>query len=590
MIHLLFIFAISFVALFAAFVDYKKYRKMHRAVLLILSGILLLGFIIQPEGWRESDSPRYALLTEGTDFESLNSNRYDSLYSVIPLDSEIKNGVRVQSAELLPMVLPEGSQVDVYGYGINEELPRNYSWNNELSSPEGGILLNFAPSEVEAGRDFEISISVHPASENDSLLIYKDEQLWRNEEVSGDEIGTVSFMDRLDFPGPASYRFEWMFEDSLISESWNIRAVNPERLNISVLLYSPSFEVNYLTSHFAERGHFLQQRTRIGEERFRFDAVNAPTPETNTILENLQQVDLLILDVREFEELVSTQQNQIQDAIERELDVLLIPPVENQIENWQDVFTELAGYELGIEPINRLEERSWTPSNVESTPAEIVRTTLLDFNFTDLPENSTILEKGVGDVPTAVRVQNGNGSVSGHLFYQTYRWLLAGYSDPYNHFWSDYLSRVINREEQIIDYFPKIPVVDKEVVLTSTSYNISNEMTVRSVQKADTLSVPMTAAFDHPNSGTARFWPTNSGWHRAEYSNQNFWFYVYADSWKFDRNYRKHVNTKEQIEQLNIREIEEADLAKNPVSDLFWLIPFLLIQFWLWIESKWVTG
>ncbi|MEX0660768.1 MAG: hypothetical protein WEA58_01910 [Balneolaceae bacterium] len=588
MINLLFIFVISFVALYAAFTDYKKYGKSHRFILLIISGMLLLGFMIQPEGWRDDDtSSHYALLTDGTDFENLNTSRYDSLFSIEPFESKLQNGVRVQSAELLSMFLSEGSEVDVYGYGVDEKLPENYLWNHQMTSPNGGILLNSAPLEVETGSDFEISVSVQPAAENDSLQIYKDNRLWRNEVVGQGGSGTITFTDKLDLPGPASYRFEWVFEDSVISETWNIRAVNPERLKISVLLYSPSFEVNYLASHFAERGHSLQQRIRIGDDRFRFDAVNAQIPDRNTILDNLQQADLLILDVREFGELDSSQQSQIKDAIEGGLDVLVIPPVENQTENWQDVFSDLAGDELGIESINRLEERSWTPSHVESTPAEIVRTTLLDLNFIELPENSMVLERGVGDIPAAVRVQNGSGSVSGHLFYQTYRWLLAGYSDAYNHFWSDYLSRVVTLEESLIDYFPMVPLVDKKMVLTSTAYDLTNMMKIRSMQNTDTLSVPVKAAFDHPNSGTASFWPENSGWHLANYSDKNFWFYVYNDGWKFDREYRKYVNTKNQVEQQNKRENERADLAKNPIPDLLWLISFLLIQCWLWIERKW---
>lgn len=587
MINLLIILAVSSVALLAAFWDYNKFRKVHRFILLCLCGVLLLGLIFQPEGWRDVDTPRYALLTEGTDIENLNINRYNTLYSIIPLEARVNNGVRIQSAELLSMYLSEGDQIDILGYGIDGKLPEDFLWQNRLKTPESGILLNFAPSEVETGKDFIISVSIHPKIDNDSLLIYKDEELWKNEEVIGDGVGTVSFSDKLNYPGPVSYRFEWMYEDSLISESWNIRAVNPERLTISVLLYSPSFEINYLVSHFAERGHSIQQRTRIGDDRFRFDAVNAPTPGRDTILEKLQQVDLLILDVREFEELISTHQTQIKDAIERGLDVLLVPPVKNQTENWQETFSNLTGDKLSLEQINRFEERSWTPLQVESTPAEIVRTTLLDINFIELPDISTILERGVGDIPVAVRIRKGSGSVSGHLFYQTYRWLLAGYSDAYNHFWSDYLSSVITREESIIDYFPIVPVVDAKTFLTSTTYDFSNEWIVRSVQNRDTVSVPVTAALGHPNNGIATFWPNYSGWHSAEYDGLNFWFYVYSDDWEFEQEYRKYVNTKDQIKKLSRREIKEYDSTTNPISDHFWLIPFLMIQIWLWVERKW---
>ncbi|MEX0719598.1 MAG: hypothetical protein WD059_02945 [Balneolaceae bacterium] len=578
----IFIILIILVTAFAVRQDFSFYKNKKRAIILILSGLLLIGFVSKPEIW-PSSSARYALLTDGSNGQQLSKSNYDTVYSLRATDKNKSERNWLSSVSLLADFIAQGSSVDIYGYGISEKLPASFVWGNQLQKPEKGLLLQEAPGEVEIGKEFSISIKPEGVSENDSLEIYKNGMRWHSRKL--ESASPISLADELNSEGPVSYDFEWMAEDTLIRESWNIRGIPTERLAIGIMTYSPSFEINYLAGHLGQRGHRILQRSRIGQDRFRFDAVNAASGEAEFLIDNLHDLDLLILDSHEFLQLNNAEQEKIKESVELGLDVLMTSPDSDFIQEWTKVFSELSGENIGLEAINRLEERNWLPDFIHSEDETIPGIPLLNMKFTGISDGGIILHEYAGNEAVSVQHQNKNGKITGHIFYQSYSWLIGEKQERYNQFWSDYLGQIITREDSPVEIFPQIPRKHHRMMFYIAQPQDSL-INVRSVLEAESYSLPMVFSQIHPNVAAAEFWPGNSGWHFLDAGNQRKWFYVYSDDWKFDSDFQKYRQSQNSI--LKQQETSEVPSAQNKtaIPNWIWLIGFLMLQMVLWAERK----
>lgn len=583
MITVIWSFVIVVITGLAVWFDHRAYQKMGRSILIVVSGLLLIGFVTEPNWW-PSESGNYVLLTEGFKSENFNLNRYDAVYSLREEDKFTSDRKWMSSVSMLPDEIPSGSGIDLLGFGVKEELPENYRWFDRLQEPGKGFIVDHAPKQVEVGKQFGFSIKVQGAGSEDSIQVYKDGDLWENRNV--DSNAAIEFQDQLNMQGPVTYDLEWKHEDSLHTESLNIRAVKPELLTFGVLMYSPSFEVNYLIEHFGDRGHSVISRTRVGQDRFRYDVINARTEQAESVIENLSSMDILILDTREYAELSVSAREQIKASVQNGLDVLLRSPGIEGSQEWVDVFTEIVGEEVKVQTINRLEERNWLPASLQDDEEIITPSPLLNIDFIDLPETAGILHQSAGNDAVSVRIQNGSGSVTGQLFYQTYGWLLEGESEAYNHFWVDYLSRVVTLESSQIEVNPTIPRRNEEANIFITQPSEISNVMIKPVFSADSLRIPISQHPENINVVKGSFWPNESGWHFAEYGDLKTWFYVYGNSWDHDASVEKYDYTKKQIAKTNLANASSTVTPNTHVPHWVWIIGFMLIQFALWTERK----
>lgn len=572
------------ITVFAARYDFKVYQKIARSVLILLSGLLLIGFLTEPKWW-PSQSANYALITDGFEEEAFNSNRYDSVYSLRMEDKFNPQRKWLSSVSMLNGRLAGGSQIDLFGYGSEGQLPTKYQWADLLNEPERGFLLHQAPQKVEVGREFEFIVSVKGAQTGDSMFVYKDGESWQNHEIEGEE--PVRFEDRLYMQGPVSYDIEWEEGETNFSETLHIRAVQPQLLTIGALMYSPSFEINYMTEHFGERGHVILNRSRIGQDRFRYDVVNGEVSQAESLLNNLAEMDVLFLDAREFLALPLSQQEQIKQAIQNGLDVILTASSEENSENWSGVFSELSNAEIQVQMLNRLEERNWLPSIFESREDLVNPIPLLNLSMEGLPESAEVLYEFSENEAIAAKIGMGSGSVIGQLFYRTYNWLIEGESENYNRLWVDYLSRAVSVETPQFDVAPTPARVHEQIKAFVTQSSTFGRMLVKPVFEADTLEIPVMEQIVNSEVISATIIPRKTGWHFAEYDDLKTWFYVYgSDEWKFDKAYRTFQQTSQEIEEWRNNGISESTNNTSKVPDWIWLLGFLLIQITLWAERK----
>lgn len=566
----------------AVWFDFRAYQKRLRTLLIVLSGMLLLGFITEPKWWT-SDSGKYALITDGFDSENFSPNKYDAVYSLRNEDRYRSGKIWLSSISLLPDHVPEGSRIEIFGFGVNEALPHAYQFENELEEPEKGLLLIEAPHQIEVGREFEFSINVKGGKDIDSIQVYKDGELWASKKPVS---SAIIFTDQMTMKGPVTYDLEWMDEDSLYTESLHIRAVQPELLTFGILMYSPSFEVNYLAEHFGERGHTIISRSRIGQGRFRYDAVNANVGQAESIFDQLSSIDVLILDSREYAELAFSAQEQIKEAVINGLDILLAAPQISNTDQWSEVFEVLTSEEIELQLINRLEERNWVPEIAGTEERLLTPLPILNADFSNTPESASVIHEYSGNEPVSIRLKNGAGSITGKLFYRTYGWLLEGETEIYNRFWRHYLSRIITLENSRSETAPMIPRVNKMTKVIITQPSELERVMVKSVFSPDSLYIPVTQNPKNQEVALASFRAVIPGWHFAEYAGQKKWFYVYGDSWEFDADVNRYELTFKQIENLISSDIQRERNSKTKIPDWIWLTGFLVLQTILWAERK----
>lgn len=581
MLTVLLILGIVGSVLFGSWSDFSANKSWLRVTLIVLSGFCLMGFVLEPKWWSDTET-KYALLTNGVDESMFDAKNYTEVFSLRTEDKSSNERTWLASRYFLKEKIPPESVIEIFGFGFDGNLSKIFDWKNQLVRPEKGIILEKAFSEIELGKEFELQFSLEGFADGDSLIVYKDGV--RFDKISPGNEKKVAFKDKLTVLGPTTYEFEWESADTLIYESWNIRGVQPEVLNIGILGYSSSFETNYLVEHFGERGHKIIQRNRIGKDRFRYDAINTAISDAENILDKVQEMDVLILDAREFDELPSSDKNFLKTAIENGLDVLLNAPTVNAEDIWQDTFSELSDEDIEVETLNRLEERNWFPENDQQIREAIP---LLNLSFSKQSDEVEVLASYAGNTPISLVAKVKNGSVTGALFYKTYGWILSGNEEIYNQFWSSYLTKVITLESNEIHVSPSVVRVNQRTNIFVTGDENESEYSISSVMEESESTLELTKGENHPEVKSATFWPEKEGWHKIVNENTHKWVYVYSPkNWEFTSQWSNYLNTSEFLSNQQKEKNSSLKSVPIPVPNWIWLLGFLIFQMILWVERK----
>ena len=571
-----------------ALLDFRMYGVWYRPVLLVISGALLAGFILNnnPDG----DEPsRVIVLTDGAEMPDLQTSEA-TIYSIENSGGLHYNSDQIRwlsSLEMLSELEEPGRRVELMGHGTHSRLNNQFQWVDRLREPGNGMLFEEAPQQVWAGSDFTISGRVvsDTGTYPDSVALYRDGSRIMIQNLPED--GRFTFTDRLQVEGPALYQVEAMISDSIHSEHWHIRAVESEPLSIGVMLYSPSFEITHLAEWLGKNGHRLAMRTRVGENRFRFDEINEPPANGAEILGNSSLFDLLILDPREFSQLSAGQIQMIRESVMEGLDVLILPPGTGLESAWEQAIERLSGEEINLVAESRIEERRWSPKFLDlDGPVERTdgRLPILNYLFDGIRNQTVNVALFESREPVAIRANAGQGSVSSHLFYQTYSWKLRGDKTLYGDFWAGYLDQIITLETPFIEVDTALPQLYGQLRI----FTSENELYVRHPSGGQSLEIPLLKAFKHPCVNAGYFWPRSTGWHVLESGESQRWFYVYdlESDWSFSESYTRFQATRGDIQRLKSSQSNNNNPTGDRISARWWLIGFLFVQVVLWAERK----
>lgn len=585
MIPVLLIAVASVITIGAVLLDYRAYGSLFRAVLILVSGAMLILYILksnQPTG----ENSTIILLTDGISKADISMDSNAQIFSLGTAENSGPGNTRwLSSVNLLQEVAEPGRVVEIYGHGTHQQIDDEFLWRDRLTQPSPGLLLERAPQQVDAGKEFQINGRLIAESGADTVTLLRDGEPIQT--ILSDSSGAFSFRDRLNVEGPAYYQIEAEIGDTLLQEPWHIRATEPDPLSIAVMLYSPSFEMTHLAEWLGNSGHKLSIKTRVGDNRFRYDDINAPNAGASDLINNLLSFDLVVLDPREVSELSDEQVQSLRSAVESGLDVIMLPPSDDSGSEWEEALASISGVSVELNAISRIDEREWTPEFVAtSDQGNRLNARLSILNFTYEGLDSTFQTPGLfdGSEPVIVRIPSGLGSVSSHLFYQTYSWKLRGNQGLYAEFWSSYLDRAITLESPFIEVSSTIPGLYDRLIITTSDTDI----TIRNPSQNQSLELMLVSGAEHPGVSYGYFWPRSPGWHVAESDGSNRWFYVYDSEsvWSFNEKYRRFQATRSEIQNLGPRQYDGEASTDQPISARWWLISFLVLQGILWAERK----
>lgn len=585
MMMLFLISAATVISFGAALLDYRTYGSLFRTGLILISGALIIGYILK-SGQSANEGRPIIVLTDGVSDADIPKN---SNAKIISLESnEVLRPGDVQwlsSVDLLADIVDSERIIEIYGNGTRENLGSEFLWIDRLTRPSPGILLEEAPQQVDAGKEFQIRGRLIAESGADTLTFFRDgEQVHTS---VPDSSGSFSFSDRMTVEGPAYYQIEAEIGDTLLREPWHVRATEPGPLAIAIVLYSPSFEMTHLAEWLGNSGHRLSIRTRVGNERFRFDEINDPPADTSELTANLSSFDLGILDPREVAEFSDGELMAVRRAVDAGLDVIMLPPSDDNGSEWEEVFASISGVPVELNVISRIDEREWTPEFVNSSELDgdvNSRLPIMNYRYEEIGDTAETPGLFENREPVIVRVPVGRGSVTSHLFYQTYSWKLRGDQDLYAQFWASYFDRAITLESPFVEVSSNIPVLYDRMIVTTSGTDI----TIRNPSQNQSRELMLVSGAEHPGVSYGYFWPRSPGWHMAESDGSKRWFYVYdsESSWSFTEKYRRFEATRSEIKNLGSRQSDGETSTDQPISARWWLVGFLVIQVILWAERK----
>jgi len=585
MMQVLLITVASIITIGAIVLDHRAYGSLFRAGLILLSGVTLILYIVrsdQPTGENSS----IILLTDGISNADVSIDSNAQIFSLESAENTGPGNVRwLSSVDLLQEVAEPGLVVEIYGHGTRQQIKDEFLWRDRLTQPSPGLLLGRAPQQVDAGKEFQINGRLIAESGADTVSIFRDgEQI---QTILPDSSGAFSFSGRLDVEGPARYQIEAELADTLLQEPWHIRAAEPDPLSIAIVLYSPSFEMTHLAEWLGNSGHRISIRTRVGDDRFRYDDINDPNAGASELIDNLSSLDLIVLDPREVSELSDEEVQSLRSAVESGLDVIMLPPSDDSGGVWEEALASISSVAVELNAISRIDEREWVPEFFDSSDQEDrlnARLSILNFTYEGLDSTSDTLGLFDGTEPVIVRITSGRGSVSSHLFYQSYSWKLRGDQDLYASLWAGYLDRAVTLESPFVEVSSNIPrLYDRLIVTTS-----GTDITIRNPSQNQSRELMLVSGAEHPGVSYGYFWPRSPGWHVAESDGSSRWFYVYDSefAWSFTEKYRRFEATRSEIKNLGSRKPDGETPTDQPMSARWWLISFLVLQGILWAERK----
>lgn len=201
--------------------------------------------------------------------------------------------------------------------------------------------------------------------------------------------------------------------------------IEPERsFNIIFLSNYPTFEMRYLKNFLASKGHRLSIRNQVSRGIYRFEFANKKRRDGDnfkSITSNLlNTTDLLVMDERSWTSLTSSEQKNIQTAVNDGLGVLIIPESDK------------------LKLISFKKNQQKDTVRVSLGRAGSLRLPALSLES----QQSNSLLKSVDNRVVSGFIYSGKGKIGYQLLAETYQAGLQGKSEVYSALWVPLLEKV----------------------------------------------------------------------------------------------------------------------------------------------------
>lgn len=367
--------------------------------------------------------------------------------------------------------------------------------------------------------------------------------------------------------GRQLYYLEY-WEDTVLVERNPVPVVvqAPEQLNVLILNSFPTFESNHIKQFLDSKNHAVIVRNRVSENRFSYEFVNTNRTELSTLSSKvLQQMDLVILDQKEWLTLSNIDRKLLVNEVNNGLGILLHGIYSNTFS--KSLFADFDVKEITS---NDVDGFIYEGSKFTSTAFSFTKSEML-FSF------STIDSERV----SAYQIK-GRGKVAVMLVTDTYRMNFRGEEDAYASFWSNHIDKISKNKSSVfrVSFKPRMVWINDpmDIRLITMENDIPNV-------KIDSTKVNLKQSVIQDEIWSGKYWSERSGWHQISKNDETNDFYVFdTNGWKSLRVTQKIRANRRQFSNQLID--EEQKYSKKQIPLYYPFLLFLIGVGYLWIESK----
>ncbi|RTQ53754.1 hypothetical protein EJV47_03195 [Hymenobacter gummosus] len=378
--------------------------------------------------------------------------------------------------------------------------------------------------------------------------------------------------------GPQLARLEARRNGRLIATEPVPVLVQPaRRLRLLLLAGTPSFELNLLKNHLAGRGHQVALRVAISRGLQQTDVQNRPAVDLTRLTPNLLRgFDAVVADADALNALTSSEARTLAQAAADGLGVLLTGAAELPRN-----LPGRAAFSLLPRPATATETPQpirWATDRATIALPAVLKPTL----------QTQLLVAGPGaGMGSAASHRRSWGTVLVATPATTFQWLLGGQTSRYDSYWRTLLGAVARPLEQPAHWaLPLWARPDEPQPL----HLLAAQEPGLAVRVTAPASVPL-ALRQHPQRPDvwqARYWPRQSGWHRALAPDQDTAsFYVFGpEDWLAPLRQQRLLA----LQQRSPQPAPPSPPANSPMQPWlpagWYFALFVLAAGWLWLDEK----
>ncbi|WP_375324158.1 hypothetical protein [Flagellimonas sp. GZD32] len=556
------------------FFVWKEWPQMGQPRFWIKIGVAFIGLvslfllILKPAIPKDTTSGSAIVLTQGYKTEQL-----DSLKKAF---KRIKTETYESGKSL--SIIKDVDSLFLLGQGI----PAYDLWQLEGKSVQfmGGEALRgwtqISHSEdLELGEELNVK-ALYQQPQNEHWAILKDN--------GGNALDSIPFEDgqeqwvQFTAQPKASGHFVYQLEvknaegEVVASEPVPFMVEDREPLHILILNTFPTFESKYLKNYLAEKGHQVLVRSQLTKNKYKFEYFNRDAqPIYQVSKQALEAFDLLVFDVESYVNLGRTALTALTESMaENGLGVFVQPSdklftlSKNQMPIGFD-----ADFDTDISLGN-------PPQSLQKYPFAYQQ----EFPLQTIKMDSTTI---------AAYLPQGKGKMGTSILQNTYQLVLDGKPESYAAIWTEIMDALVPAIEKSSSWKmeTKIPRVDEPA-----EFWVQTSASPLEVVSETNSNIPLIQDVSISSRWKGTQYPRKQGWNQLEIpadSTSQFSYYVFGE------NERASVS-KQLVYEQNLRQfgqnkssnpiVSTTSKKMEPISPLWFFVPFLLSLGWRWLEPK----
>ncbi len=534
----------------------NRRRLAFRVLGEIFLGVSLLGIIFNPAVKRSLDKSNLIILTDGFD-----TDQRDSLRRRVPRSRL----VTLDSTGNYP-ILDQYGNVFVLGSGIPQydlHKFRARSVNFLPANTLTGITQLHIPNRPEQDRNLVVKGEYRTNLPSEKLYLSGPEGV-----LDSVSVGQANAQFELSFAPKTVGNFIYTLsnEEGSLNERIPLVIQPGKKLKVLMVNSFPTFEVRYLKSHLARKGHEVVVRNQVSQDRYRTEFYNTNERQIQRLTsDELEKHDLLMMDWNSLTNLSRSERNAVDRAIQEEGLGLFIQPEDA-------VFNSTRWINLERLPVN---EEAVT-LNLLGDP-KVVATYGFDLTTNDLQFALLNTE----DEIVALGQRKGIGKVGTAILKDTYRLNLAGDSLVYSILWSGMLNGLAKENVGASSL-----LAQEDVVYPFEPYEFEVQNPISTELTIDGFRIPLQQNPDIPERWGGTYWARGAGWKNMVIATDTIPFYVHQPGqWRARRAYNR-INANRQYFSSQTVD-NRTDLYQYKEIPVLWFyLIFLLSAGFLWLEPK----